>query len=163
MPNAANELAVRHRWKHRCGRLETNEQSRVVGLRNTFGVEHWQNQFGTTGEGRQTIQEGTGKMQEGAAKMQEGLSRAASSLRGQAEHKIDQATQTAQDYYERARERADEAKSAVQERMENAQAMARAQTAGFERAIRSNVEARPLMTVAVALGVGWVIGRMMHS
>ena len=83
------------------------------------------NQYGTSGEGRQNMQEGAGKVQEGAAKMQEGLSRAASDLREQAEQKIDQATQTAQDYYQQAREKAGEAKGAIQDRMERTLAATR--------------------------------------
>jgi ElaB/YqjD/DUF883 family membrane-anchored ribosome-binding protein len=76
---------------------------------------------------------------------------------------MDETAETARDLYRQGRGRADETKSMAEECLEDARTAMREQAAGFEQTIRHNVEVRPLMTVAVALGVGWVIGRMMHS
>jgi len=71
----------------------------------------------------------------------------------QASGMADAITDAAQDVYGQARDSAADV-------AETAQAAARKTAGSFEAAVRNTVETQPYMAVAIALGVGWVLGRM---
>jgi ElaB/YqjD/DUF883 family membrane-anchored ribosome-binding protein len=75
---------------------------------------------------------------------------------------LNQAAGSAQALYGQARDAACQGVKAVQETSEKAAETAREQASGLEQTIRSSMNERPLMTAAVALGVGWLLGRMLH-
>jgi uncharacterized protein YjbJ (UPF0337 family) len=94
---------------------------------------------------------------EGAAKniggkVEEGYGKAAGDLKSQVEGKMRQAAGTAQNLYGQARETAGEAADVV-----------RRQAGGLEETIREGIETRPYTAVAVALALGWFIGRLGRS
>jgi uncharacterized protein YjbJ (UPF0337 family) len=94
---------------------------------------------------------------EGAAKnaggkIEEGLGRVTGDVKSQVEGKIKQAAGAAQDLYGQATETAGEAAAVV-----------RRQAVGIEEALRDTIETRPYTAVAVALAVGWFIGRLGRS
>jgi len=62
-------------------------------------------------------------------------------------------TDAAQDVYGQARDSA----AAV---VDTASDAARQTAGSFERALRDTVEQQPYMAVAIALGIGWLFGRM---
>jgi ElaB/YqjD/DUF883 family membrane-anchored ribosome-binding protein len=69
----------------------------------------------------------------------------ASSLAGEASH-------AAQDVYEHARDKAADLADSAND--------AARQTAGsLERAVRTTIETQPYTAVAIALGLGWLLGR----
>jgi len=91
---------------------------------------------------------------EGAArnaggKVEEGFGRVTGDLKSQVEGKMQQAAGAAQDLYDQARESAGEAAAVV-----------RRQTAGLEETIRETIETRPYTAVALALALGWFVGRL---
>ena len=98
-----------------------------------------------------------------AGKVEEGVGRAVGDVKAEVEGKIEQEIGRAQDLYGQARETAEQAVDAVQSKAKEAVAAVRVQTAGFEHQLRSSVDARPLMTVAVALGLGWMLGRILRT
>jgi ElaB/YqjD/DUF883 family membrane-anchored ribosome-binding protein len=70
-----------------------------------------------------------------------------------ASHLADQASSAAQDLYEDARDKAADLADSAND--------AARQTAGsFERALRNTIENQPYTAVAIALGLGWLFGRM---
>jgi uncharacterized protein YjbJ (UPF0337 family) len=98
-----------------------------------------------------------GDRMEGAArsmggKVEEGFGRATGDVKSQVEGTVNQAVGAAQDLYGQARETAGDAA-----------AMVRKQAGSFEQTIRENVETRPYTAVAVALAVGWFVGRLGRS
>jgi ElaB/YqjD/DUF883 family membrane-anchored ribosome-binding protein len=65
----------------------------------------------------------------------------------------DQASSAAQDLYEDARDKAADLGDSAND--------AARQTAGsFERALRNTIETQPYTAVVIALGLGWLFGRM---
>jgi uncharacterized protein YjbJ (UPF0337 family) len=91
---------------------------------------------------------------EGAAKtmggkLEEGVGRATGDVKTQVEGTMKQAVGTAQDLYGQARETAGDAAAAV-----------RRQAGSLEEMIRENVETRPYTAVAIALALGWFVGRL---
>jgi ElaB/YqjD/DUF883 family membrane-anchored ribosome-binding protein len=62
-------------------------------------------------------------------------------------------TDAAQDIYGQARESAADV-------MDAASAAAQHTAGSFERALRNMIEQQPYTAVAIALGVGWLLGRM---
>jgi uncharacterized protein YjbJ (UPF0337 family) len=80
---------------------------------------------------------------------QEGFGRVSGDVASQVEGRIKQAAGAAQDLYGQARDAAGEAAKVVQDR-----------AAPVEEAIRHTIENRPYTAVAVALAVGWFLGRM---
>ena len=60
---------------------------------------------------------------------------------------------TAQDVYGQARESAADV-------VEAASAAAQNTAGSFERALRNMIEQQPYTAIAIALGVGWLLGRM---
>ena len=95
-------------------------------------------------------------------KVQEGVGRVAGDVKTELEGKLNQAAGAAQDLYGQAREAAQEGMEVAQDTARDAAKAVREQTAGWEQTLRSSMNERPLATVAVALGVGWLMGRMLH-
>ena len=75
-------------------------------------------------------------------KVQEGFGRVTGNVRTQAEGLANQAAGAAQDVYGQAADTARETAS------------------GFEKALRHTIETRPYTSALVALGIGWLLGRM---
>src|ERR1700682_1664501 len=98
-----------------------------------------------------------GDRMEGAArnmsgKLEEGFGKATGDVKSQVEGTMKQAVGVAQDLYGQARETAGEAAAVV-----------RRQAGSFEQTIRENVENRPYTAVAIALAIGWFVGRLGRS
>jgi len=94
--------------------------------------------------------EGTARSMGG--KLEEGFGRATGDVKSQVEGTVQQAVGAAQDLYGQAREAAGDAAAAV-----------RRQAGSFEQTIRENVETRPYTAVAIALALGWFVGRLGRS
>jgi uncharacterized protein YjbJ (UPF0337 family) len=94
--------------------------------------------------------EGTARSMGG--KLEEGFGRATGDVKSQVEGTVKQAVGAAQDLYGQARETAGDAAAAV-----------RRQAGSFEQTIRENVETRPYTAVAIALALGWFVGRLGRS
>jgi uncharacterized protein YjbJ (UPF0337 family) len=94
--------------------------------------------------------EGTAKNLGG--KLEEGLGRATGDVKSQVEGTVKQAVGAAQDLYGQARETAGDAAAVVKR-----------QAGSFEQTIRENVETRPYTAVAIALALGWFVGRLGRS
>lgn len=75
-------------------------------------------------------------------KVQEGIGRAAGDVGTQAKGQVNQAIGAAQDLYGQATD------------------MARDTATGLEQWLRRTVETQPYTTAIVALGLGWLLGRM---
>ena len=85
-------------------------------------------------------------------KVEEGLGRVAGDVASQIEGKMKQAAGAAQDLYGQARDTAEDAARVV-----------KAQATTFEQTLRDTIESRPYTAVAVALALGWFVGRMGRS
>ena len=94
--------------------------------------------------------EGTAKNLGG--KVEEGFGRATGDIKSQVDGTVKQAVGAAQDLYGQARETAGDAA-----------AMVKRQAGSFEETIRENVENRPYTAVAIALALGWCVGRLGRS
>ena len=94
--------------------------------------------------------EGTAKNMGG--KLEEGFGRATGDVKSQVDGTVKQAVGAAQDLYGQARETAADAAAVV-----------RRKAGSFEETIRENVETRPYTAVAIALALGWFIGRLGRS
>jgi uncharacterized protein YjbJ (UPF0337 family) len=94
--------------------------------------------------------EGTARNLSG--KIEEGFGRATGDVKSQTEGKMKQAAGAAQDLYGQARETAGDAA-----------AMVGRQAVGFEKWLHDTIETKPYTAVAVALAVGWFIGRLGRS
>ena len=94
--------------------------------------------------------EGTAKNLGG--KVEEGFGRATGDIKSQVEGTVKQAVGAAQDIYGQARDTAGDAA-----------AMVRRRAGSFEETIRENVETRPYTAVAIALALGWFVGRLGRS
>jgi uncharacterized protein YjbJ (UPF0337 family) len=94
--------------------------------------------------------EGTARNMGG--KLEEGLGRATGDATSQVEGTVKQAVGAAQDLYGQARGTAGDAAAIV-----------RRQAGSFEQTIRENVETRPYTAVAIALALGWFVGRLGRS
>jgi ElaB/YqjD/DUF883 family membrane-anchored ribosome-binding protein len=81
------------------------------------------------------------------------FNRALGDAKKQASGVADAFTDAAQDVYGQARESAADV-------VDTASKAARKTAGSFERAIRNTVETQPYMAVAIALGLGWLLGRM---
>ncbi|MBV1697787.1 MAG: hypothetical protein KGQ47_05495 [Hyphomicrobiales bacterium] len=81
------------------------------------------------------------------------FTRAFGDAKKQASGMADAITGAAQDVYGQARDSAADV-------AETAQNAARKTAGSFETALRNTVETQPYMAVAIALGIGWVLGRM---
>jgi uncharacterized protein YjbJ (UPF0337 family) len=94
--------------------------------------------------------EGTAKNLGG--KVEEGFGRATGDIKSQVEGTVKQAVGAAQDLYGQARDTAGDAA-----------AMVRRRAGSLEETIRENVETRPYTAVAIALAIGWFVGRLGRS
>jgi uncharacterized protein YjbJ (UPF0337 family) len=74
-------------------------------------------------------------------KVDEGVGRATDDIKEQVQGKLDQAAGTAQDLYGQTAE------------------VARDTAVTFEKWLRQTIETKPYAAAAVALGIGWLIGR----
>jgi uncharacterized protein YjbJ (UPF0337 family) len=75
-------------------------------------------------------------------KLEEGVGRVTGDIKEQVQGKLDQAAGAAQDLYGQTAD------------------VARDTAVTFEKWLRSRIETKPYAAVAVALGIGWLIGRM---
>lgn len=82
-------------------------------------------------------------------KLQEGVGRVTGDTRTQAEGVANQVTGAAQDLYGQAREG-----------ISGAAETAGDTAASFEKLLRNTIETQPYTAAAVALGLGWLLGRM---
>ena len=82
-------------------------------------------------------------------KVEEGVGRAIGDTKTQFRGIADQAAGTAQDLYGQARDTAADAAVA-----------ARDSAASLEKWLRSTIETQPYTAALVALGIGWLLGRM---
>jgi len=91
----------------------------------------------------------TGTVRNMGGKAQEGFGRATGNAKTEAEGIVNQVAGAAQDMYGQARDSA--AKAAD---------VARDAGSSFEQLLRETIEEKPYTAVAVALGIGWLVGRM---
>lgn len=82
-------------------------------------------------------------------KAEEGFGRVTGDSKTQAEGLVSQAAGAAQDLYGQARDSAADAAGA-----------ARDTAATFEQWLRRTIETRPYTTAIIAVGIGWLLGRM---
>jgi uncharacterized protein YjbJ (UPF0337 family) len=82
-------------------------------------------------------------------KVEEGFGRATGNAKAQAEGLVNQAAGTAQDLYGQARDSVAGAADAAQDT-----------AASLEKWLRRTVETQPYTTAMVAIGIGWLLGRM---
>ena len=101
---------------------------------------------------------GTGKNVGG--RVEQGFGRAADDVKTEVEGKIKQATGAAQDVYVQAKEAAADAYGQAKEPAGDAARSVQEHAAPWEEFLRNAIESRPYTSVAVALGLGWFIGRM---
>jgi uncharacterized protein YjbJ (UPF0337 family) len=81
--------------------------------------------------------------------VEEGVGRVAGNTRAQTEGLVNQAAGAAQDLYGQARDSVVNAAGSAQD------------TAGaLEKWLRSTIETQPYMTAMIAVGIGWLLGRM---
>ena len=82
-------------------------------------------------------------------KLEEGFGRVTGDTKTQAEGIVNQVKGTAQDVYGKGRDAASEVVGS-----------ARDTATSFERLLRNTIETQPYTAAFVALGVGWLLGRM---
>jgi uncharacterized protein YjbJ (UPF0337 family) len=81
-------------------------------------------------------------------KVEEGFGRATGDTKSQVQGVIDQAQGTAEDLYGQAKDVASDAAESV-----------RKSAISFEDTLRHTIETKPYTAVAIALGLGWLLGR----
>ena len=81
------------------------------------------------------------------------FNRALGDAKRQASGVADAVTDAAEEMYGQARESAADV-------IDTAHTAARKTAGSFERAIRNTIETQPYTAAAIALGVGWLLGRM---
>jgi uncharacterized protein YjbJ (UPF0337 family) len=91
----------------------------------------------------------TGTARNLGGKVEEGVGRVAGDAKTQVRGMADQAAGAAQDLYGQARDTAADAAVA-----------ARDSVASLEKWLRRTIETQPYTTAIVAIGVGWLLGRM---
>jgi len=82
-------------------------------------------------------------------KVEEGLGRATGNTRAQTEGLVNQAAGAALDLYGQARDSVADAAGAAQDT-----------AAALEKWLRRTIETQPYTTAIVAVGIGWLLGRM---
>ena len=95
-----------------------------------------------------------------AGRVEQGFGRVTGDMKTEAEGQIKQATGAAQDFYGQAKEAAGDAYGQAKEVAGDAARSVQQHAAPMEEFLRNAIESRPYTSVAVALGVGWVIGWM---
>ena len=101
---------------------------------------------------------GTGKNVGG--RVEQGFGRATGDVKTEVEGKIKQATGAAQDVYGQAKDAAGEAYGQAKDAVGDAARSVQEHAAPLEEFLRNAIESRPYTSVAVALGLGWFIGRI---
>jgi uncharacterized protein YjbJ (UPF0337 family) len=101
---------------------------------------------------------GTGKNLGGH--VEQGLGRATGDVKTEVEGKMKQATAAAQDVYGQAKDAAGDAYRHAKDAAGDAARSVQEHAAPLEEFLRNAIESRPYTSVAVALGLGWFIGRM---
>lgn len=91
----------------------------------------------------------SGTARQVGGRLQEGIGRATNDAGTQAEGLANQVTGAAQDLYGRARDGASEAAETAVDT-----------AASFEKMLRTTIENQPYTAAAIALGLGWLLGRM---
>jgi len=81
------------------------------------------------------------------------FSRAFGDAKKHASNAANEVSDAAQDLYDQARDSASQVADATS-------TAARKSAGSFEQALRSTVENQPYTAVAIALGIGWLLGRM---
>jgi ElaB/YqjD/DUF883 family membrane-anchored ribosome-binding protein len=71
-----------------------------------------------------------------------------------------QASSVAGDASDAASDLYDQARDSASDLADSAQRAARQTAGSFERALRNTIENQPYTAVAIALGLGWLFGRM---
>jgi uncharacterized protein YjbJ (UPF0337 family) len=89
-------------------------------------------------------------------KAQESVGRALGDTKTRAEGAVNQVKGTAQELYGQARDGASQLVGAASDTA----AAARESASSFESALRNTIETQPYTAVLMALGVGWLLGRM---
>jgi uncharacterized protein YjbJ (UPF0337 family) len=84
----------------------------------------------------------SGTVRDVGGKAEEGLGRATGDLKTQVQGKLDQAAGAAQDLYGQTAD------------------VARDTAVTFDKWLRSTIETQPYTAAMVALGIGWLLGRM---
>ena len=90
-----------------------------------------------------------GTAKSAGGKVEEGLGRLTGNTKTQVEGIANQAVGSAQEFYGQARDTAADAAGA-----------ARDSAASLEKWLRHTIETQPYTTALVAMGVGWLLGRM---
>jgi uncharacterized protein YjbJ (UPF0337 family) len=93
----------------------------------------------------------TGNAKKLAGQVEAGFGRATGGVRSQIHGTVEQAEGTLQDLYGQAKEAAVNTAQAVRERAE-----------GADDLVRTTIEQRPYTTAAIALALGFMIGRFAH-
>jgi uncharacterized protein YjbJ (UPF0337 family) len=93
-------------------------------------------------------------------RVEQGFGRATGDVKTEVEGKFKQATGAAQDVYGQAKDAAGEAYGQAKDTVGDAARSVQEQAAPLEEFLRNAIESRPYTSVAVALGIGWFIGRM---
>jgi uncharacterized protein YjbJ (UPF0337 family) len=101
---------------------------------------------------------GTGKNLGGH--VEQGFGRTTGEGKTELEGKIKQATAAAQDVFGQAKDAAKDAYGQAKEAAGDAARSVQEHAAPWEEFLRNAIESRPYTSVAVALGLGWFIGRM---
>ena len=92
--------------------------------------------------------------------VEQGFGRAAGDVKTEVEGKMKQATGAAQVVYGQAKDAAGDAYRHAKDAAGDAARSVQEQAAPLEEFLRNTIESRPYTSVAVALGLGWFIGRM---
>jgi uncharacterized protein YjbJ (UPF0337 family) len=90
----------------------------------------------------------TGAARNAAGKVEEAIGRATGDTKSQVRGAMDRAQGAAEDLYGQTRDAASDATAGL-----------RKTALSFEDALRNTIEDKPYVAVAIALGLGWLIGR----
>ena len=94
-----------------------------------------------------------GTVRNAGGKAQESFGRVTGDAKTQAEGIVNQVSGAAQDVYGQARDRASDLADATAKTAQDA-------ASSFEKSLRTTIENQPYTAVAIALGLGWLLGRM---
>ena len=97
-----------------------------------------------------------GSAKEFAGKVESTVGGIAGDAKTEASGRVREATGSAQDLYGQARESVSQVADAAAETA----TVARQTASSFERSLRNTIETQPYTAVFVALGLGWLVGRM---
>jgi uncharacterized protein YjbJ (UPF0337 family) len=95
-----------------------------------------------------------------AGKAEEGFGRATGDVKTQLQGKARQVEGEVQDFYGQARDKATEAYGQARDKATEAAQAVREGASEMDDFIRKTIEQRPYTTAAIALGIGFLIGRL---